>query len=66
MNLSDFKESLRQELFGKTPEGHCVKCKEKFSNENVFSSLGWKETQISGICEKCWDAMFSENEENME
>lgn len=37
---------------------YCVSCGEKFSNKNVFTKVGWKETEISGICEKCWDGVF--------
>ena len=35
----------------------CIFCKEPFSDKNVFTPLGWRETQISGICEKCFDNM---------
>lgn len=33
----------------------CLLCKQVFSNKNVYSAAGWKETQISGLCEKCFD-----------
>lgn len=33
----------------------CEHCKKPFNNESVFTSLGWRETQISGYCEKCYD-----------
>lgn len=35
----------------------CVFCKEPFSDKNVFTQLGWRETQISGMCEKCFDSI---------
>jgi hypothetical protein len=35
----------------------CIFCKEPFSDKNVFTQLGWRETQISGMCEKCFDNM---------
>lgn len=38
----------------------CVLCNEEFSNRNVFSTLGWKETKISGICENCWNKKFKD------
>lgn len=41
----------------KNPD-YCVSCGEKFSDKNVFTKAGWKETEISGICEKCWDEIF--------
>lgn len=43
-------------------EGKCVQCKEPFSDSNFFTHLGWKETKISGLCEKCWDAMMGGGE----
>lgn len=39
---------------------YCISCGEKFSDKNVFTELGWKETKISGMCEKCWDTIFNE------
>ena len=29
---------------------------------NIFTDLGMEEYYISGICEKCWDRMFGEDE----
>jgi hypothetical protein len=57
-------KKLREELFGETEDGCCVKCKQRFSESNVFSDAGWRETEISQICEDCWDKMFSENQED--
>jgi hypothetical protein len=45
---------------------NCVCCKEEFSKENVFTKEGAAETQISGMCEKCFDAIFEEEEEDDE
>lgn len=36
----------------------CIDCGEEFSNNNVFTEAGWKETKISGLCEKCFDDLF--------
>lgn len=33
----------------------CENCGRLFSKENVYSDAGWRETQISGYCEKCFD-----------
>lgn len=41
----------------------CEQCNKPFSMENVRTKAGWRETQISGWCETCFDAMFSEDEE---
>ncbi len=34
---------------------HCRCCGLPFSDANVFSDAGWLETQISGLCEVCFD-----------
>jgi len=36
----------------------CVNCGGVFTNDNTFTRLGWRETQISGFCEVCFDEMF--------
>jgi hypothetical protein len=41
---------------------HCIECKEEFSKFNTFSPLGWKETQISGLCEKCFDEILPQKD----
>lgn len=41
----------------------CVDCGEPFTADNVHSIEGWSETQISGLCEDCFDALFEEMEE---
>lgn len=39
----------------------CTLCGEDFTlGVNVFTQEGAKETQISGTCEKCFDAMFED------
>lgn len=38
----------------------CIQCKEPFSKENVFTQEGARETQISGMCEKCFDKLFAD------
>lgn len=41
---------------------HCVECKQPFVwKVNVFTMDGAAETKISGLCEKCFDAMFEEH-----
>ena len=36
----------------------CITCNNPFTGSNIQTSQGWKETQISGICETCFDDMF--------
>lgn len=38
---------------------HCVACGTRFTEANVWSDAGWLETQISGLCESCFDAVAS-------
>lgn len=40
----------------------CRTCKKEFSKLNTHSTLGWRETQITGDCEDCFDALFGEYE----
>lgn len=56
-------------LFGPDERIVCINCKKPFTNENVFTYLGWKETRLSGMCEKCFDACtlaFEDEEEIFE
>jgi hypothetical protein len=41
----------------------CCSCKQEFTSANVFTQAGWAETRISGMCEKCWDEAFAEEDE---
>ena len=43
-------------------ENKCVICGQPFTNENVYSKAGWAETKITGMCERCFDAAFKEEE----
>jgi hypothetical protein len=39
----------------------CAKCRDAFSGKNTNSQMGWRETQISGYCEKCFDGLFNDD-----
>lgn len=56
--------ALFTRLYGETEPGHCVKCKQPYSDANVFTEAGWRETKLSGFCEACWDETFSEEEDS--
>lgn len=45
---------------------HCLQCSEEFSTANTHSPAGWRETQISGWCEDCFDSQFAEDPEEGE
>ena len=36
----------------------CITCNQPFSKDNVFTDAGAVETQLSGMCECCFDALF--------
>lgn len=38
---------------------HCIICEESFTEKNCFTDAGWRETQISGFCESCFDGAFN-------
>ena len=38
----------------------CLECDKPFSLSNVHTSEGWKETQLSGLCEDCFDGLFED------
>ena len=61
--FQDLKAALEKAARGDTPPGHCYECKEPFTHKNVFTSAGWRETNISHLCERCWDAMFAEDDD---
>lgn len=42
----------------------CISCGEPFSPKNVHTKEGWRETQISSICEDCYDALFEDEEDD--
>lgn len=44
------------------PNG-CTSCKQPFTSANVRGDMAWRETQISGLCENCWDKVFAEKED---
>ena len=42
----------------------CLCCRKPFSDANVFSDAGWREVKLSGMCEKCFDKLFEEAEQD--
>lgn len=58
ISYEDFLEAQEKKLPGLVT--HCIDCHEGFSSVNTHTALGWRETQISGFCERCFDAIFEE------
>ncbi len=62
--LAAFAEKLTKEMYPDAKAGHCLECKEPFSEKNIYSEAGWREAKMSQLCEKCFDKMFAEDEED--
>lgn len=41
----------------------CINCGEKFSSVNIFTDAGARESQISSMCEKCFDELFADEDD---
>jgi hypothetical protein len=66
-DLQQFKDQLSRYACGMTvaeahAKGICIECKEP-ALPKCYSEAGRGEYQISGTCEKCFDAMFAEEDE---
>lgn len=62
MNTAELNKILSDlDIKFKLNPNKCVFCEEDFSSKNIFTKLGWKESKISGICEKCFEEAFKDN-----
>lgn len=57
--MQQFCDDVVELLFGPTPEGCCVFCKQPPKLE-TFTEAGKREWEISHICEPCFDQEFKE------
>lgn len=60
---SNYNEYLLAEFAQELNYTECLECSSSFSPDNTSSEQGWKETQISGLCENCFDDIFCEEME---
>lgn len=65
MSLEAFKDSVAQAAYGMTRDealsrGICISCHESVGPTNIYSRAGAAEYRISGLCERCFDAMFDD------
>jgi hypothetical protein len=63
-----FKDDVSRMAHGMTKQealskGICVDCKLPDALSRCYSDLGRKEYYISGMCERCWDALMSDASE---
>ena len=55
-------KNLKEQYREKYGDRQCICCKDN-AWDNCYSAQGFKEVLISGVCEKCFDKMFAEEEE---
>lgn len=55
-NIDDFIVLVASQ---KVKHTKCILCGNGFDGR-THTSLGWRETQISGFCEECFDETFAE------
>lgn len=70
MNLNDFKNDMAKSLYGMTKDeavskGICIQCKNPVEGR-IHSEMGKREYNISGLCEICFDAITSVDEDNFD
>lgn len=69
MELQAFKDALSVAATGQTAaqaqeKGLCIQCKEP-ALPKCYSDAGIREYHISGMCEKCFDNMFAEEDDEL-
>lgn len=65
MKVEQLKDNLSKEIYGiprskAIEKGICLECKEP-ALAKCYSTAGRKKYQISGLCERCFDAIFDPN-----
>lgn len=70
-NLKDFKDKFSKMAFGRTLSDSqkkeiCVFCGASCKPEDFKDALSVKEYQITGICQKCQDKTFGEEDDSGE
>lgn len=63
MSIEKFLEKSFPEFADDKKQGICIECKQPFSDKNTFTVDGWAETKISRMCEKCFDELFAEEDD---
>lgn len=59
---NSYEEFLKYKASGLLNHVTCIQCKSFMSDNNVLTQMGWRETQITGLCEVCFDKLFEEDE----
>jgi hypothetical protein len=61
-SYEDFKTLLERRAPGL--QVVCAECRQPFTEANVKTHAGWRETQISDLCEVCFDTLLDEGDDN--
>jgi hypothetical protein len=62
MNISN--DILVGRQYVPADEAKCIQCRQPFKyGVNVFTKEGHAETKISGMCEKCFDKLFKDEDD---
>lgn len=66
--LRKLKDDLCLAAHGRLPDGKtCVNCDEvPEQGVNMFTEAGWREFGISGLCERCFDNICAEDDDEEE
>ncbi|CAN0620309.1 conserved protein of unknown function [Burkholderia multivorans] len=64
--MSEIKDVLPEHMKARLNTGVCISCGQPFTADNVFTDAGWRETRISQTCERCFDALFDEEDDEDE
>ena len=61
--LPESAEDFEVLVLGKgAPHLRCFICEQPIGPANVRTEAGWRETQISGTCEDCFDKLMHDGE----
>lgn len=63
-DVQELKDKLCLGAYGRLPDGKtCLQCnQEPKAGVNMRTEAGWREFNISGLCESCFDKLFAEPE----
>lgn len=57
------RDLLPAEMQQRIYAGVCIQCGQPFTEDNVHSDAGWRETRLSNMCEDCFDELMAETDD---
>lgn len=66
--ITSLADRVAVSLYGMTPvearqKRICISCKQPITSEVFYSEYGHREYLITALCERCYDKLFEENED---